>query len=112
MNRKMKVEDIRIATPCSARWEEMIGDDLVRFCNICSKNVYNISAMTRREAQNFINERTNLCGRIYMRKDGKVMTTDCSVGLAAVRKQIAKRASLILAVVFSFMTGAGTFLYK
>src|SRR5262245_30602687 len=36
---------LRIASPCSADWDEMTGDDRVRFCGRCRKNVYNLSEM-------------------------------------------------------------------
>ncbi len=45
------LEDVRIASPCSASWEDMTGDARVRFCGKCAKNVYNLSEMTRDEAE-------------------------------------------------------------
>lgn len=41
----------RIASPCPVRWEEMVGDERTRFCARCSKTVYNLSEMTRLEAE-------------------------------------------------------------
>ena len=35
-----------VASPCSANWEKMTGDDRMRFCALCKKNVYNLSAMS------------------------------------------------------------------
>src|SRR6516162_8887116 len=37
---------LRVASPCPADWNAMQGDDRVRFCGQCEKNVYNLSAMT------------------------------------------------------------------
>jgi hypothetical protein len=77
---KFSLEQIRIASPCPASWEEMLGDDKVRFCQICSKNVYNLSLMTRDEAQTLvIDHQGKLCGLLYLRKDGTVMTADCPI---------------------------------
>ena len=28
---------IRTASPCSARWEQMVGSDVSRYCDLCSK---------------------------------------------------------------------------
>lgn len=42
---------IRIAAPCAAEWKWMYGDDRVRFCSQCNLNVYNLSAMTTKEAE-------------------------------------------------------------
>ena len=45
------LKDIRIASRCSAKWERMKGNDQVRHCPECDRNVYNLSAMTEREAE-------------------------------------------------------------
>jgi len=66
----------------------MDGDDRVRFCRECNRNVYNLSAMTKREARRVVAEREGrLCVRFYQRRDGTVLTSDCPVG--------AKRAFLL-----------------
>ena len=41
------LEQIRVASPCHANWDEMTGTDQARFCGQCRKNVYNLSEMTR-----------------------------------------------------------------
>lgn len=74
---------ISIAKPCPARWEDMGGDQRVRFCDHCRKNVYNISAMSAAEATALLHEQNgNLCARIFQRADGTVLTEDCPVGVA------------------------------
>src|SRR5262245_25497420 len=45
------LDNIRVATPCTADWSQMTGDDRTRHCGECSKNVYNLSGMTREEAE-------------------------------------------------------------
>ena len=40
---------LTIASPCTASWDDMEGDDKVRFCGECELNVYNLSAMTEGE---------------------------------------------------------------
>jgi hypothetical protein len=39
------LDNIRIATPCQANWDEMPGDERIRFCSACSRSVYNIAAL-------------------------------------------------------------------
>ena len=74
---------VKIATPCHARWEDMGGNDQVRFCDHCRKNVFNLSAMSAAEAADLIQSKNgNLCARIYQRADGTVLTEDCPVGVA------------------------------
>src|SRR5262245_26445583 len=91
--------DIRIASPCHADWGKMTGDERSRFCGSCQKNVYNISAMTSKEASNLIREKEGkLCVRYFLRRDGTILTQDCPVGLAAVRKQILKIAAAFVSM--------------
>jgi hypothetical protein len=91
------LEDVRIASPCSASWEDMTGDAQVRFCGKCAKNVYNLSEMTREEAEALLakGEGTSMCVRLYKRADGTVITSDCPVG---VRKKRVRRAVAVAAV--------------
>jgi hypothetical protein len=78
----LALEDLRIATPCRADWDEMSGDDRVRFCGRCEKNVYNVSALSRAEAEALVREREGrVCLRLYRRSDGTVITSDCPVGV-------------------------------
>jgi hypothetical protein len=77
----LALEEIRIATPCGADWDDMAGDGRVRFCGRCAKNVYDLSAMTRAQAEALVSEQEGrLCVRLYRRTDGTVLTSDCPVG--------------------------------
>ena len=98
----MNLDDLRVASPCTASWDEMLGDDRVRFCSLCSKNVYNISAMTREEATRLIiTKEGKICARFYRRKDGTVLTSDCPVGRIGWRKRLAVRVACVVALVVS-----------
>ena len=89
---KNPLDQIQIASPCDARWEDMLGDNRVRFCGACTKHVYNLSEMQKEEALALIQEMNgNLCVRLYRRPDGTVLTQDCPVGLAAKARQKARR---------------------
>ena len=85
------LEDVRIAAPCPMKWEAMIGEDpRVRFCGTCSKNVYNLSAMPRAEAEALILEREGaMCVRVSKRADGTILSGDCPVGVRKRRIRIA-----------------------
>jgi hypothetical protein len=96
------LDDLRIATPCRADWDEMQGDDRVRFCGQCEKNVYNLSAMPRDEAEALVREKEGrLCVRFYQRQDGTVLTADCPVGVR--RRRLRQR---VWASVSSFAASA------
>jgi hypothetical protein len=78
---------IRVATPCRADWNQMTGDERVRHCAQCKKDVFNLSDMTREQAERLIIEKNgDLCARYYQRQDGTILLADCSVGLAQKKK--------------------------
>jgi hypothetical protein len=90
----LQLDDIRIASPCSMKWEDMTGGDRVRHCAACQKNVFNLSALKRSEALDLIRATEGrLCARFYRRADGTILTSDCPVGLARLARR-AKRMAL------------------
>lgn len=71
----------RIASPCSADWSAMEGDDRVRFCQQCQKHVYDLSALSTADAERLLRETEGeLCARLARRADGTVLTGDCPIG--------------------------------
>jgi hypothetical protein len=82
------LDNIRIAAPCTAAWDNMAGDDTVRHCGDCKKNVFDLSEMTREQAEATIIEHDGkLCVRYYRRADGKILTKDCAVGTKMRRRR-------------------------
>src|SRR5437868_3988059 len=58
----------------------MSGDERVRFCSACEKNVHNLSALTRREAEGLLRASSgNLCARFIADADGGVLTLDRNI---------------------------------
>jgi Carboxypeptidase regulatory-like domain len=98
---------VRIASPCPASWDAMEGDARVRFCRLCALNVYNLSEMTRAEAEALV-ARTEgrICARLYRRADGTVLTKDCPEGLRAVRRRVRGAAAAVFAAVASLWSVA------
>src|SRR5262245_1451782 len=92
------LDDVRIASPCTASWDAMTGSETVRFCDQCRLSVYNLSAMTAAEAAALV-ERTEgrMCARLYRRADGTVITRDCPVGLRAAMRRAGRAAGAALA---------------
>jgi hypothetical protein len=91
----------------------MTGDDKARFCKSCRKNVYNLTLMTRHEAEALIQAKEgNLCVRFARRADGTVITNDCPVGAAAPQNiwrpwLFARQfAAATLAALAAFVTGS------
>ena len=88
------LEDLRIASPCDQAWEQMVGDERVRHCASCDKDVFNVAAMTRTEALQLIANQSGEvpCLRLFRRDDGTVLTSDCPVG---VRKKRVRRLVMV-----------------
>ncbi|HEX8463931.1 MAG TPA: hypothetical protein VF627_04870 [Abditibacterium sp.] len=95
----ISLESIHIATPCRANWNKMTGDDRARFCRSCAKNVYNLSAMSRAQAQRLIlDNEGQLCIQLHRRADGTVITSDCPVGISPARKPTRWLGAMLAAI--------------
>src|SRR5207302_9939570 len=103
--------NVSVVAPCPADWDNMIGGDRVRFCRQCQLNVYNLSAMSRYEAESLI-ARTEgrLCVRFFRRKDGSILTDNCPVGLRALKRRMSRIKQSIVAAVFGCIAGIGAHL--
>ena len=102
---------VRVASPCTADWDSMIGDERVRFCGQCELHVYNLSAMTKAQAENLIvRTEGRLCVRFYRRRDGSILTRDCPVGLRAVRQRVSRIRRAVASLLLGFFAGgAGSY---
>lgn len=107
-NHSHPLEGVRVAARCPADWESMTGRDRVRFCHQCELNVYNLSGMSKREAEALVNNSEGrLCVRFYRRADGTILTRDCPVGLRAVRRRVSRIANAVASAALGFFAGIG-----
>lgn len=92
------LELLSIASPCPVEWASMSGNDRTRHCSGCKQSVYNLSQLTRVEAEELIRTTEGrLCARLFRRADGTVMTADCPVGsMRLARKRLAALVSAIV----------------
>lgn len=98
------LDRISVASPCGESWDDMSGDDRVRFCDRCELNVFNLSGMTRDEAERTVaGAEGRLCVRYFQRSDGMLLTRDCPVGLAA---RMRRRLRLATAAILGLLTFA------
>ena len=84
---ELSLEQMSVRVPCTVAWESMTGSERVRHCAQCQQEVYNISAMGREDAEEFLRangmnggdgqDQGRLCVRFYRRPDGTVITRDC-----------------------------------
>lgn len=97
---------LRVDKPCNQAWEEMTGNDTVRFCSHCAKNVNFISGMTRREARRVV-KRSG--GRLCIRyekdsRSGQPLFADSLI-------QITRRAPRLAAGVLGATFGLASMSY-
>jgi hypothetical protein len=103
------LQEIRIASPCDASWEEMQGDERSRFCDQCQLHVYNLSAMTAPEAAALVQQKEGrLCVRYYTRPDGTMLTHDCPVGFHAARRRVLSRLAMAAAALVGLFNSRWT----
>jgi hypothetical protein len=101
---------VKIASPCSADWEHMLGNERRRLCAQCELNVYNLSGMTGREAEEFLNQTEGqLCVRFYRRADGTILTQDCPAGLRALKRRLSRLRTAAISSALSFLAGLGLY---
>ncbi len=68
-----------VESPCAIPWDAMRGNDRSRFFSHCRQNVFNLSAMTRMEAEDLIRSKNEaLCVRYFRRSDGTIATKECA----------------------------------
>lgn len=100
------LDNIRVASPCKADWNGMNGNARKRFCADCKLNVYNLSEMTRDEAESFLlASEGRVCLRYFRRADGSVLTRNCPVGWQAVKRRVSRTAAAAFSVVAGFLSG-------
>ncbi len=96
---------IRIASPCNADWNAMVGDDTVRFCGQCEQKVYNLSTLSSEQAiALFAAQEGAPCVRFFKRADGALLTADGPD--AAVRRTGRRRWAAALAGYVGVLAGA------
>ncbi len=86
----------------------MIGSERKRYCGECKLNVYNLSGMSKAEAENLIlTAEGRLCVRFYQRADGSVITEDCPVGWAKVKQRTKAYVTALASLIFTFFGAIG-----
>lgn len=76
--RDVDLDAITIPTRCRASWRDMRGDDAVRRCPRCDRDVYDLAQMTSGEIDALLARPEGTpCVRLRRRPDGRVVTADC-----------------------------------
>jgi hypothetical protein len=95
---RLSLTDLRLGFKCTQRWDDMVGDERVRLCAGCDRQVFNLSEMTRAEAEAVLaTHGVTPCVRFYRRPDGTVMTSDCPSGVRPAPRRLAVVATSLAA---------------
>ena len=88
------LDRIHIASPCAAEWDEMVGNEQVRFCRHCSLHVHDLSKITAKDAMKLVaSSRGTLCVRYYRRPDGTVQTAASAPPLTHIKRRLSRLAA-------------------
>ena len=97
---------ISVASPCSQSWDRMAGDERVRHCGVCDKNVYSLDTLSAEEVRQLVlKNEGRICWRFFVRRDGTVLTRDCPVGLRRVRQRAFAVAGSVCALLLASTAG-------
>lgn len=92
------LDRVKVVAPCHEDWDTMRGNDEVRFCSHCAKDVHNLSAMTRAGAEALIRKSGGrLCVRYVTRPDKTIATASPVIPLF----KLTRRASKLTATAFT-----------
>lgn len=66
MSKNRFIDNVRVGSPCTEDWNKMHGNDRVRMCDHCVKEVNNLSKFTRKQAKRLVRASDgNICIRYY-----------------------------------------------
>lgn len=81
----------------------MRGDERRRFCEKCQLHVHDLRSLSEAEATELLRGASGrLCGRVFQRADGTVLTKDCPVGVATLRRRLVMSVVAVAALFVAF----------
>lgn len=99
---KSMLNRVTIAKPCAMNWEAMTGDERQRYCAHCDKHVYNLSQLTRPQAEALLMQtKGNLCARFERRADGSILTADEVASSPRFNRKFLRMASAMVSAALS-----------
>jgi hypothetical protein len=101
--------ELSVSSPCPMAWDNLVGDDRVRFCAKCRLNVYNIAEMASDDVERLIlKNEGRLCGRVYVRDDGTATAENCRENIRRkVKAAIAVATVLLISALFGVLRPHG-----
>ncbi len=98
---------ISIEKPCSASWDQMTGNDQVRFCGHCELSVTQVSKLSRAKAVKLVKQsKGRLCLRIERTPLGDIVTRPAVQKLYTISRRASRFAAGAFTAVLSLSTAA------
>jgi hypothetical protein len=107
------LNQIGVRTACPMDWNRMHGDDRIRYCDSCGKQVHDLAAMSAAEVSALSGNRTGAtCVRLSRHPDGTLVTLDCPIQVlpAPRRWQFNIRTFMAVIAAFAALFGLGRLL--
>ncbi len=87
-------KQLKIKNPCSANWDQMIGNDWVRFCEHCHLTVNDLTPLTPKRVHRLIaDSKGRLCVRYRVTREGTPILKAVPQQLHQIRKRVSKFAA-------------------
>ena len=96
---------ITIAQPCPVQWEQMQGSESKRFCDHCTKHVYNFAEMPVDEVGQMLRSGGKICAQVRRKPDGSIVTIEDRRKFLGRRNWLQRVAVLAASVVTVFTFG-------
>lgn len=103
------LDHVRVASPCAESWDEMAGDNEVRWCSHCRRSVHNLTQLTRSQAESLVaRSQGRLCVRYESRRDDSSMLfKERGFSVRGVGRRASLAAGAALAAFLGLSTSAG-----
>ncbi len=90
-----RVDNYRVASPCSATWDNELSQEKVKICSDCQLYVYDFCNLDKNQAEELVCKQENLEKiTLFRRKDGKFISRDCPVGLKRRLRELTRKICL------------------
>lgn len=107
MSKSRLLSRVTIDKPCTANWDEMVGNDQVRFCRHCDLSVNDLSRMTQAKAEKLVRRsQGRLCLRIHRDPQGTIVTKDSIERLYSIPRRASRLAVGAFTAMVAMSAGA------
>lgn len=105
MSTGKSLRQITVSSPCLADWDQMTGNDQIRFCDHCNLKVHNVSELTYSQATRLVaRSKGRLCVRYYRDSEGAPITRRAPGKLHQIGHRVSRLATGAFSATLSLST--------